>query len=589
MTFLLSGFGLLGRFAGDLLMSALGWASSLLFGRVPRSHQIFLVLMMAGSFWWLLVVLGLLVPGTAAWIFAATPRPTLVDRAWLDAFLIAALVLLPPAVGLAGYLVPSAGERQGGAAVIAETLRGYLLAPVIAGILIFLAAVGIARKVRSARHGWADAHVPVMAAAGGYSQMADALADALGDAGLPVTERDAPWVLTLPARVLTAVAGGNVRNLRPDRLVELRGDGIRIGVYPSDIAISGTRAACVRARIAVRSRLAATSSRLTTSAEAQEVEDIMKRLATSAAAGGAGTAAGAFADIDDRLLALRVPDDEWDLLYGVRLGLERDLLAGSVPGSVFPGSGRTGAAAAAPADPAVAPPAGGLPAKAGRRPGSGLRLLATASLLAFAALTIAVGMRVVFPFDAPILAAALALNGVPGFWEFMSQTANFPLIAIAVITFLWLVRAKRYREAVLVAVMLAAVTAGSEAVKQLTARPRPSGSGDGIPGVVYSYPSGHVLEAMTILGMLVVRAWRVARRLWAKIAFAAVVAVEVILVGIGRMALDAHYPTDLLAGVLGSIGALGWYGWLTRAGGWADQAAPVVRRAAAAVRRGGAS
>jgi hypothetical protein len=57
MTILISIFGFAGRIAGDLLTSALGWASSLLFGRVPRSHQIFVVLMMAGSFTWLLFVL----------------------------------------------------------------------------------------------------------------------------------------------------------------------------------------------------------------------------------------------------------------------------------------------------------------------------------------------------------------------------------------------------------------------------------------------------------------------------------------------------------------------------------------------------
>jgi hypothetical protein len=34
MTILVSVFGFAGRFAGDLLTSALGWASSLLFGRV---------------------------------------------------------------------------------------------------------------------------------------------------------------------------------------------------------------------------------------------------------------------------------------------------------------------------------------------------------------------------------------------------------------------------------------------------------------------------------------------------------------------------------------------------------------------------
>jgi undecaprenyl-diphosphatase len=444
--------------------------------------------------------------------------------------------------------------------------------------------VGIVRKIRSARHGWKEVHVPVVIKAGGYDELVATLGDALASAGLPTTAADAPWVLTLPARILTTVAGGNVRKLRPDRLVELRGNDLRVGVYPSDIAISSTPRGRIRARIAVLSRLAATSSRLTTSAEAQEVEDLVKQLATTAATSkglGLREARGAFLDIDTRLLALEVPTEEWDLLYGLRLGLDRDVLAGSPTGSVFPGSVQS-AAPAARAEPAAE--ASTAASRADREPPSGraglsLRWVASASLLAFIALTIAVGAHVVFPFDAPLLAAALTLNGVPGFWEFMSQTANFPLIAIAIALVVWLIRAKRYREAVLVAVMLAAVTAGSEGVKQLIGRDRPSGSGDGIPGVVYSYPSGHVLEAMTILGMLVVRAWRSARRLWLRVAFALIVALEVVLVGIGRLALNAHYPTDLLAGVLGSLCALCWYAWLTRPAGWADRPiAPVIRR-----------
>jgi vacuolar-type H+-ATPase subunit I/STV1 len=124
MTMLLSGFGLLGRFAGDLLTSALSWASSLLFGRVPRSHQIFLVLMMAGSFLWLLVVLGILIPGIVSGLAAATPHPPFIDQAWLAVALIVALVLLPPAVGLAGFLVPAEGERPNGLAVVGEACAG---------------------------------------------------------------------------------------------------------------------------------------------------------------------------------------------------------------------------------------------------------------------------------------------------------------------------------------------------------------------------------------------------------------------------------------------------------------------------------
>lgn len=340
MTMVVSIFGIAGRFAGDLLTSALGWASSLLFGRVPRSHQIFLVLMMAWSFLWLILVLGLLVPSTASFLLAATPHPPFVDRAWLAIALLFGVIFLPLGVGLAGYLVPAEAERPAGAAVVREILRGYLLAPLISGLLIFLAGVGIARKIRSQRHRWSDIHVPIVVKPGGYEQMVVDLQDALASAGLAATAEDAPWVLTRPAWLLAHVAGDNVRTLRPDRLIELTGPNLRIGVYPSDIAISGATHELTRARATILSRLATTSAHLTTSAEAQEVEDRLGQLAgPGGAAGGmmGASARTAFEAIDAKLLDLAVPTDEWDILYRLRLQIERDLLAGAEPGTAFPG------------------------------------------------------------------------------------------------------------------------------------------------------------------------------------------------------------------------------------------------------------
>jgi undecaprenyl-diphosphatase len=155
----------------------------------------------------------------------------------------------------------------------------------------------------------------------------------------------------------------------------------------------------------------------------------------------------------------------------------------------------------------------------------------------------------------------------------MSQSANIPLIVIGVGFVLWLLWTKRRREAVLVIVMLVAVTAGSEGVKQLVARPRPSGTGDGIPGVVYSFPSGHVLEVLTILGTIALRVWRTSRRLLLRRVVVILVLIELVLVAIARLALDEHYPTDLLGGTLGGVAALGFYAWFTRPGGWADRPA----------------
>jgi undecaprenyl-diphosphatase len=199
-------------------------------------------------------------------------------------------------------------------------------------------------------------------------------------------------------------------------------------------------------------------------------------------------------------------------------------------------------------------------------------VVALVGLVGFALLTWAVWAMVVFPFDKPLLTLTHTWDGNPDIWKVVSETANIPLIVIGLGFVIWLFVTKRRREAVLVLLMLAAVTAGSEGVKQLTLRPRPEeGTSAGIPGVVYSYPSGHVLEALTILGFVALRIWRTGRALVLRLAVALLVTIDVVLVGVARMSLGAHYPTDVLAGVLGGLGVLGLYAWFTRRGAWADK------------------
>ena len=326
MTMLVSAVGVVGRIAGDLLTSALAWASSLLFGRVPKSHEIYLILMMAASLLWIVTLVSLLIPRVAGLLLSTTPHPALLNT-WLVVGLALAVVLLPLAVGLCGYLVPTEGERPAGFAVVLELLRGYILAPLISGLLIFLAGVGLARKIRSLRHGWSDTHVPIVVKPGAYDQLVADLQHALASADIKLAANDAAWVLTLPARVLTIFAGENVRTLRPDRLIELTGRGMRIGVYPSDIAISGKARDRTRARAAMVSRLATTSAHLTMSAEAQRVEDQLAKLAGPNGDGRRAVPKSAFEAIDRRLTELPVSTDEWDTLYRMRLQIERDLLA----------------------------------------------------------------------------------------------------------------------------------------------------------------------------------------------------------------------------------------------------------------------
>ena len=201
----------------------------------------------------------------------------------------------------------------------------------------------------------------------------------------------------------------------------------------------------------------------------------------------------------------------------------------------------------------------------------GSLILGLLGILGFALLTVIVRARVVIPFDQPMLTLMHGWDGNPVIWKILTETANIPLFLISGGFVIWLFVTKRRREALLVLLIFVAVTATSEGAKQLTLRPRPeTGTAAGIPGVPYSYPSGHVLEALTILGCVALRIWRSGLSLIVRLAVPILVVIEVVLVGIARIALDAHYPTDVLAGLLVGVGALGLYAWFTRPGAWAD-------------------
>jgi hypothetical protein len=329
MTIFISVAGFVARFAGALLTTALGWASSLLFGRVQRSHQIFVTLMLAGALTWIVLVVCAIAPPLSDTLLNVTPHPSSITTTLLRAAVLLGVALVPLGVGLAAFLVPSDGERPTGLGIPLELLRGYLLTPLLAGLLLFLPAVGISRKIRSVRHGWSDTHIPIVVKPKGYDQTVADLAEVLEGAGLEVHAEAAPRVLSLPAWLLTRVAGSNVAKLRPDRLVELKGSKLRVGVYPSDVAISAPSPERGMARAAILMGLADTSAYLTTSAEAQSLEDLLghvkERLTTSTSATPAEVAAEC-AEIDETLSDLKVPEDEWDILYRLRLQMERDVL-----------------------------------------------------------------------------------------------------------------------------------------------------------------------------------------------------------------------------------------------------------------------
>jgi hypothetical protein len=333
-------FGALGRFAGKLLTAVLGWASTLLFGRVPQDRQILLLLMTFGSVVWVVLVVGVIFPEIGTMLLAFVPIPDFVDQNLVRLAMLVAALIVPLLIGVAALMVLPAERRPAGLDAARTVLRGYPLAFVLALVLVFLGFVALFRKGRALVKRWKDAHVPIVVKEGGYDRMVADLEAALDEAELDVTPGVAPAILALPARVLAAVAGPGVESLVPDRLVQLVGPGLEVQLYPSDVAIVGTELNVNRARSAIASRLTATSAFMTTSAEAQGVEERLQHLAERERLDPAAQAE--LGSVDERLRHLEIPYEEWEVLYRQRLQVERDLLTGRRPGAIPgqpPGSG----------------------------------------------------------------------------------------------------------------------------------------------------------------------------------------------------------------------------------------------------------
>jgi hypothetical protein len=326
-------FAALGRFAGKVVTMLLGWASVLLFGRVPHSKQSLLAFITLGSIAWVVTLVGVLVPDVGSFLLAAVPRPDFVPELWIRLTMLAIAIVLPLVIGFLTVLVLDEDRRPKGGALIVQVLRGYLYAPVLALSLVVLAGIALGRKLIALAKRKQDAHVAVIVKPGGYEQVVVDIERALDDAGVDVSRRKAPAALTIPPKLLAAVGGKAVAALVPDELVQLEGGGLSALIYPSDIALLGEKAVVARGRAAILARLTVTEAYLTSAEETQKVED---RLAAIAKGPAAAASPGTFRQIDEQLATLTVPPDDWETLYRLRLQVENQK---RLPGASEPGTG----------------------------------------------------------------------------------------------------------------------------------------------------------------------------------------------------------------------------------------------------------
>jgi hypothetical protein len=337
MAFLSGLFSLLTRQLSTLLRAVFGWSVTGLFGRLPAGKQTALSVALVLALVWPLLVVGVALPGVAAWAVALVPLHELVARGTLRMIWLALALVAPLVVGaIVRWVAPAARTRGSWLKVV---LGGYPLTLGFFAAFVVTLAVVPAMKLASLAKGWVDEHVYVQVREGAYR---DALRDvrrACESAGIALVERPVPRAMSLASRVLVRIARDKLAAVVPDAPRMLAGEGLEIHLYPADLLLRGESSRIARARAVLVRALVRAPVHLVESDVGQALEDELDRMwRVLDRHARDGHAPGAMArrrvrEIAAELDTVDVPFDQWVVLYLDLLHLDRALERAGTPRS----------------------------------------------------------------------------------------------------------------------------------------------------------------------------------------------------------------------------------------------------------------
>lgn len=313
---------------GRIANTALGWATVMLFGRVPQDRQIYLSGIALGAVVWMVVVLGIAFPSLATFLLTFITLPPWIPSYVVRLAMLAAAVLLPPLVGAASLLLMPPEARPRGRERVVAVLRGYRSTIGYAVALLMLIFVAPTVQIRNIFRRWTTRHIPVIVHSEDYAEVVDDTRRALAAGGMPMRQEEAGWVVQLPARLLAILAGGTPYFARTS-LVRLFAARLEILLYPFDLMISGPEREVAHAQAIIAAHLTFTKAYMTWSREANQVEDQLRALWAEIAEcrdpQRKKQCREELRALGRRLSTLKLPYEEWEVLFRGKLLVERQL------------------------------------------------------------------------------------------------------------------------------------------------------------------------------------------------------------------------------------------------------------------------
>ena len=189
-----------------------------------------------------------------------------------------------------------------------------------------------------------------------------------------------------------------------------------------------------------------------------------------------------------------------------------------------------------------------------------------ACAIAFVLLAAALAAGATFAIDETATAAIRGLDIGTAAWEACSFLGGWQArVVVGVLLVGAALATRRFRLALILAVVLAAAPVLGELAKLTVERPRPPDPLTHTTG--YAFPSGHTFNSTVTYGVMAVVAWRSRLRSGLRLVAVVVGIAAPVLAGLSRVGLGAHWPTDVIGGWLAGLAVVAFTAVLIRATG----------------------
>ena len=186
-------------------------------------------------------------------------------------------------------------------------------------------------------------------------------------------------------------------------------------------------------------------------------------------------------------------------------------------------------------------------------------VLMVSAIICFYALTEELSENKLKVFDDFVISHIVALRS-PFYTQFMKSITFIGnligyILIVPILTIFFILR-KSWRVSLEITVVLLLSSGLNIVLKNIIGRERPPEIGRLVVAEFYSFPSGHAMSAITFYGFIVYLSIILIKKAWLKYGVILLCIFMTALIGLSRIYLGVHYPSDILAGYMAGMGWL---------------------------------